>query len=150
MIKILLLLSLFILNACDYKPLYSSNNIQLLNIEVKNYEGNVPSNTFLISKLKIHKNKNLVATHLDINTEYLKLDLSKNTSGEIVSYKLILKTTFFIKQKNYEQEFTIEKETKMEKFTDKFNERDYEKKLIKNMTNSIYEEFILKLSTIIK
>ena len=79
------------------------------------------------------------------HTEYVKKDLSRNTAGDIETYELILISKFLVDFGDQSKTISISKNSKMENFSDKFEEKDYEDRMKENMSNSIYESLILQL-----
>lgn len=143
--KFFLIFAIFIFSSCDYSPLYSTKNNKFLNIEITEYTGDSKANTILRSRLSNNKNLNIEPIKIKIKTEYIKKDLSRNTAGDIETYELILIANFLIDFGNEQKTISISKNSKMENFNDKFEERDYENRMKENMSNSIYENLILQL-----
>ena len=144
--KIILLVSFFLLTSCDYSPLYSSKNNNLLNIEILSLEGDRKINSILKNRLRGHSNINSDKLKIKIINKYSKKDLSKDTSGNIETYQLTAKVEFTVVLRDSKKLVTIIKNSKMQNFNDKFEERDYEDRLKENMANSIYENLIIQLT----
>ncbi len=143
--KFFLIFAILMFSSCDYSPLYSTKNNKFLNIEITEYTGDSKANTILRSRLSNNKNLNIEPIKIKIKTEYIKKDLSRNTAGDIETYELILIANFLIDFGNEQKTISISKNSKMENFNDKFEERDYENRMKENMSNSIYENLILQL-----
>ena len=92
--KFFLIFIVLILSSCDYSPLYSSKNNKFLNIEITNYTGDSRANSIIRSRMNNNKNLNVDPIKIQINTEYIKKDLSRNTAGDIETYELILISKF--------------------------------------------------------
>ena len=141
--------SIFILvlfSSCDYSPLYSSKSNKFLNIEITSYTGDSRANSIIRSRLNNNKNLNVEVIKIMIETEYIKKDLSRNTAGDIETYELILMARFFVDFGNEKKTISISKNSKMENFNDKFEEKDYEDRMKENMSNSIYESLVIQLT----
>ena len=141
--------SIFILvlfSSCDYSPLYSSKSNKFLNIEITSYTGDSRANSIIRSRLNNNKNLNVEVIKIRIETEYIKKDLSRNTAGDIETYELILMARFFVDFGNEKKTISISKNSKMENFNDKFEEKDYEDRMKENMSNSIYESLVIQLT----
>ena len=139
---ITLILLLFTAN-CGFTPIYSNkdNNISL---EKLNFTGDRTINNYLKSNLYRYKNKNSTnKIFLDIETDYKKNQLSKDSSGAINKYELIAQVTFTINPGNKKIEF-IQKKI-MENMNNKFDEKDYETSAKQTFANIIAEELIQKL-----
>jgi len=137
-----LMLLLFTVN-CGFTPIYSNkdNNISL---EKLNFTGDRTINNYLKSNLYRYKNKNSTnKIFLDIETDYKKNQLSKDSSGAINKYELIAQFTFTINPGNKKIEF-IQKKI-MENMNNKFDEKDYETSTKQTFANIIADELIQKL-----
>ena len=136
------MLLLFTVN-CGFTPIYSNkdNNISL---EKLNFTGDRTINNYLKSNLYRYKNKNSTKKiFLDIETDYRKNQLSKDSSGAINKYELIAQFTFTINPGNKKIEF-IQKKI-MENMNNKFDEKDYETSTKQTFANIIADELIQKL-----
>ena len=137
-----LLFLLFTVN-CGFTPIYSNKNINI-SIEELNFTGDRTINNYLKSNLYRYKNKNSTnKIFLDIETDYRKNQLSKDSSGAIYKYELIAQVTFTINPGNKKIEFIQRKI--MENMNNKFDERDYETSTKQTFANIIADELIQKL-----
>ncbi|MDC0445571.1 hypothetical protein OAM09_02000 [Candidatus Pelagibacter sp.] len=136
------ILLLFTAN-CGFTPIYSNKNINI-SLEKLNFRGDRTINNYLRSNLNRYKNKNSTKKiFLDVETDYRKNDLSKDSSGAINKYELIAQVTFTINPGNQKIEF-IQKKI-MENMNNKFDEKDYETSAKKTFANIIADELIQKL-----
>ena len=114
-----LILLLFTVN-CGFTPIYSNKNINI-SIEKLNFTGDRTINNYLKSNLYRYKNKDSTKKiFLDVETNYKKNHLSKDSSGAINKYELIAQVTFIINPGNQKIEF-IQKKI-MENMNNKFDE----------------------------
>ena len=136
------ILILFTTN-CGFTPIYSNKNINI-SIEELNFTGDRTINNYLKSNLYRYKNKDSTKKiFLDVETNYKKNHLSKDSSGAINKYELIAQVTFIINPGNQKIEF-IQKKI-MENMNNKFDEKDYETSAKQTFANIITEELIQKL-----
>tara|TARA_X000000950_G_scaffold281662_1_gene378880 strand:- start:1495 stop:1914 length:420 start_codon:yes stop_codon:yes gene_type:complete len=134
-----------LLAGCGFTPMYSDVDSNRLNIQVVETKGDYIINSKIISKLKIHNNSDKKLFKIKINTNYIKVDFSKNLKGEITEYQLNAKTNYTIIGENLEKQFNITESFIMKNFADDFEERDYEKRLKNNIADTNYQKLMLQL-----
>ena len=138
-----LILLLFTVN-CGFTPIYSNKNNNNISLEELNFSGDRTINNYLKSNLYRYKNKDSTKKiFLDVETNYKKNHLSKDSSGAINKYELIAQVTFIINPGNQKIEF-IQKKI-MENMNNKFDEKDYETSTKQTFANIIADELIQKL-----
>ena len=133
------------LASCGYSPMLSTMDNKILNIEVISHEGDKEINQVIRSKLKIHRNENEELIKISINSSYNKKDLSKNLTGKVEDYKIEITTSFIVIQNKNEKNFSFSEEYTIKNFDDDFEERNYEKKIRRNVANINYQKLILQL-----
>ena len=144
--KLFLSLTLYLfLASCGFTPLYSVKGLEDINIEVLSYEGDREINLDLISKLKANVNPQGKLYKVKIYTNYRKNTLSNNLAGEPEEYQLQSTVKFTIIENNTEKEFDLDEKFVMKNLNDDFEERNYESNIKKNMTNLIYNKFLLQI-----
>ena len=142
---IILLLNL--LNHCDYKPVYSQQNKVDYKIVITSFTGDKEINnlisTILKRNSKINSNKIL---NISFDTKYMKNILAKNTAGTITDYQANVITEFTIEKENNSENFSVNEKFNFQKLTDKYEEKNYEQTIKKNLANSISQKLILRLA----
>ena len=133
------------LASCGYSPMLSTMDNKILNIEVISHEGDKEINQVLRSKLKIHRNENEELIKISINSSYKKKDLSKNLTGKVEDYKIETTTSFIVIRNKNEKNFSFSEEYTIKNFDDDFEERNYEKKIRRNVANINYQKLMLQL-----
>lgn len=136
---------IFLLASCGYSPMLSTMDNKILNIEVVSHEGDKEINQVLRSKFKIHRNENEELIKISINSSYKKKDLSKNLTGKVEDYKIETTTSFIVIQNKNEKNFSFSEEYTIKNFDDDFEERNYEKKIRRNVANINYQKLMLQL-----
>ena len=136
---------IFLLASCGYSPMLSTMDNKILNIEVVSHEGDKEINQVLRSKLKIHRNENEELIKISINSSYKKKDLSKNLAGKVEDYKIKATTSFIVIRNKNEKNFSFSEEYTIKNFDDDFEERNYEKKIRRNVANINYQKLMLQL-----
>ena len=142
---IILLLNL--LNHCDYKPVYSQQNKVDYKIVITSFTGDKEINNLISSILKrnskINSNKIL---NISFDTKYMKDILARNTAGTITDYQANVITEFTIKKEDNSENFSVNEKFNFQKMTDKYEEKNYEQTIKKNLANSISQKLILRLA----
>ena len=142
---IILLLNL--LSHCDYKPVYSKQNKVDYKIIITSLTGDKEINdlisTILKRNSKINSNKIL---NISFDTKYMKNILAKNTAGTITDYQANVITEFTIEKENNSENFSVNEKFNFQKMTDKYEEKNYEQTIKKNLANSISQKLILRLA----
>ena len=147
--KILIILTFIIFTGCEYKPIYSESNKTNYKIVVTDIIGDKKFNKFLVDSIlrNSQKDSNEIIT-IKINSEYTKNILAKNTAGNITDFQSKAVTTFTIEKNQKLETFTVNEEFNFQKMTDKYEEKNYEENIKKNLATSISQRLIFRLSII--
>ena len=106
--KIILSVFLFLfLTNCGFTPLYSNKEINDINFEVLNYEGDRDINLNLVSKLRANSNPKGKIYKVKIITNYEKITLTNNLAGEPEEYQLGSDVEFTVIENNLEKKFKL-------------------------------------------
>ena len=136
-----------LLSHCDYKPLYSKQNKVNYKIIISGFSGDKEINNLISSVLKrnnkINSNKIL---NISFDTKYMKNILARNAAGTITDYQADVITEFTIEKENNSENFSVNEKFNFQKMTDKYEEKNYEQTIKKNLANSISQKLILRLA----
>ena len=144
-----IILSLNLLNHCDYKPVYSKQNNINHKIVVDGLSGDKDINNLIVNNLKrISKKSSKNTINISFNTVYTKKILAKNNKGTITDYQSNVETTFLITKKNSTENFVVEEKFNFQKMADKYEEKNYERDIKNNFASSISQKLILRLAII--
>ena len=142
-----IILFLNLLNHCDYKPVYSQQNKVDYKIVITSFTGDKEINNLISSILKknskINSNKIL---NISFDTKYTKNILARNAAGTITDYQADVITEFTIEKENNSENFSVNEKFNFQKMTDKYEEKNYEQTIKKNLANSISQKLILRLA----
>ena len=142
-----IILSLNLLNNCDYKPVYSSQNKIDYKIVIASFSGDKDINNLIATNIKRNsKEESGKIVEIVFNTEYTKNVLAKNSAGSITDYQIDVVTAFIIKKEKNSENFLVKENFNFQKMTDKYEEKNYERNIKKNLANSISEKLILRLA----
>ena len=144
-----IILSLNLLNHCDYKPVYSDQNKVNYKIIITSFSGDKDINNSIAASLKrSSKNNSDEIINISFDTKYTKSVLAKNTAGNITDYQTNVVTTFEIQKRNNLENFEVKEKFNFQKMTDKYEEKNYEQNIKRNLASSISQKLILRLAVI--
>jgi len=145
--KFLFILTLIFFTSCEYKPIYSSLNKSDYKIIVTELSGDKKLNKFLVENLIRNSQKNSdEIINIKIDTTYTKTILSKDAAGNVTDYKINALTTFLVKRNQNLEEITIGENFNFQKISDKYEEKNYEQNIKRNLATLISQKLILRLS----
>ena len=143
----LIILILIFFTSCEYKPIYSSLNKSDYKIIVTELSGDKKLNKFLVENLIRNSQKNSdEIINIKIDTTYTKTILSKDAAGNVTDYKINALTTFLVKRNQNLEEITIGENFNFQKISDKYEEKNYEQNIKRNLATLISQKLILRLS----
>lgn len=139
---------LFLLNSCGYQPIYVGKNTKNFSFNEIVFEGNNKINEKIANVLNFEeKNSENNYEKIILNSEKTIIETSKDSKGQILSYKTTIKVSLRIENRG--------KKIKDKVFTDYFsyNTRDnkfelveYQNQVENNLTKTIIEEIFLYLN----
>ena len=145
--KKILILIIFLTAACGYPPMYISKNTENYTFKEITLTGNDKINKKIVSALNLKKD----STGVNKNEAYIDSDItifvtSKNSKGQITSYRTTITLNFKIKDNN---EITKNKKF-LKDFSynnkeNKFKLTEYQKSIEKSLTKKIIEEMVIYL-----
>ena len=144
-----IIISLNLLSHCDYKPVYSDQNKVNYKIIITGFSGDKDINNSIAASLKrSSKNNSDEIINISFNTKYTKSILAKNSAGNITDYQTNVSTAFKIQKKNNLENFEVKEKFNFQKMTDKYEEKNYEQNIKRNLASSISQKLILRLAVI--
>ena len=144
--KIFILFLLFI-SACGYQPLYKvDKNLTKLEINETKILGNAKIGKKIIDKLPftIDKNNELL-NKISIESKNDIIETSKNSKGQVTSYRTVINVNFKILNKD--NEILSEKECSYNSDENKFKFKEYQNKVEQNLVDKIVEDIIIDLNS---
>ncbi len=137
------------LSHCGYSPIYKDVNNTNFSISLDKINGNRNINNKIKSKLSGYVlNDANKYFKVNLNSDYKKNIVAKDTTGAATEYKLIIETTFYVSSENFQRELNYKESFNMQSFSDKLEEQDYEESIQDSLTNIIVKKLILQLSQI--
>ena len=148
--KKIFIVLLLILASCGYQPLYKTDqNIKNLNISEVIYSGDQKINEVILSKLPfvlVKNDERLNKLSLESKKE-IKIT-SKNSKGQALSYRTIIKVKIFILNNNgviLDQKM-LQKNFSYNTDENKFKFKEYQDKIEENLINEIIEDIKIHLT----
>ena len=152
MIKIRKLIPIFLiilfLSNCGYTPRYALNKNVNLSINLIEIKGDREFNNYLRSKIARYGKKDVNEKVYDLNltTRYDKNIKSKDAAGLAQEYELVITVDAIVKSELIDQKKLVFRETfNMKKLEDSFEEKNYEKIIKENLSDTILDRIILYL-----
>ena len=148
----ILILIIFGLTNCGYSPIYSNNNNTNFEINELKLEGDEQVNNIIKNKLdRYFENDSKKKYIIDIKTNYEKISASKDRTGSTTHFKLIVNLDLSYKIVDSKEEEKMKKLSFSEsliikKNQDNFEQNDYEKITIENISELLINKVILYLA----
>ena len=134
------------ITSCGYSPIYSNLKNKNINIQVEKINGNKDVNQLIIQKLSRYQNQSSEEVYnVNIDTNYEKLILAKNTAGNATNFRLNLDVKIIATLNGISKELKFNEKFDMKKGDTIFEEEKYENIIINDMTNLIIQRFISQL-----
>ena len=134
------------ITSCGYTPIYSNLKNKNINIQVEKINGNKDVNQLIIQKLSRYQNQSSEEVYnVNIDTNYEKLILAKNTAGNATNFRLNLDVKIIATLNGISKELKFNEKFDMKKGDTIFEEEKYENIIINDMTNLIIQRFISQL-----
>ena len=146
--NILVIFTLFISTSCGYKPIYIKNDKLFLEFKNINIVGDKRINRQIIKIVGLKEKKDSFSENdLTLKTNFEIKETSKNSKGQIETYRSILKIELIIKKddkiinsKNFLNEFSYNNRN------NKFELSQYQNEIKNNLINKSSEEILLFLN----
>ena len=137
-----------LLSGCGYSSLYKNYSDKKINLEIVKIDGDKELNNFILSNLNKYRNKEGREIKISISTNYTKSVIARDTKGSISNYQLEANAVFKIYVNNEIQSISMSEDFVMKNISDSYEKKNYEKTIKQNLSNSIANELILRLSAI--
>ena len=133
--KIILILTLIISSSCGYKPIYLKNDQLFLEYNKIVLIGDERINKQIINIIGLKENKsNNSQKELTLKTNFDVKETSKNSKGQIETYRSIITNKSFLNEFSYNNK------------TNKFELTQYQNEIKNNLINKSSEEILLFLN----
>ena len=138
-----LIILLLFLSSCGYSSIYKNQQSLNFQLNIIGTEGDYEMNNLISNEIKLNSNKDSQNIYdINIDTDYKKDILTKNSSGVITDYNLSVVSVFSINLKNKNETFKFEENINIKSQSDIFEQNTYEKNIKRNFASSIREKLI--------
>ena len=138
----LIILILF-LSGCGYTSIYKNQQSLDFQLNIIGTDGDYEINNLISNEIKLYSNKDSQNIYdINIDTEFKKDILAKNSSGVITDYNLSVVSVFSINLNNKNKTFKFEENINIKNQSDTFEQNTYEKNIKRNFASSIREKLI--------
>ncbi len=143
--KKFLLIFIFLISSCSYQPIYVNKSLKNIEFSKITTEGDAEINRKIIGSLSFNENEfDDTLNSLLIKSSYNILETSKNTKGQVQSYRSIILVKLIINSKNesildksFIKEFTYANKDKKSELI------QYQNEIKQNLLNKIIEDITL-------
>ena len=145
---IIVLITIF-LNSCGYTALYKNNNLDDLkmNYEILTTDGDSEINNYILTDLNKYQSSNTKQKiKIKINSTYSKSGVSNDKKGKTTAYSLVVVTTFDVNVNEKDKKIIIREKVRINRFDDTFEQKNYEKKIKKDISKLIVDRFMNRVS----
>ena len=141
------LIFLVIFSSCGYNSILKSTpDINDYKVNIIKMDGDEEINNIIKKQLELQSDENSKKIYdVSLETNYNETILSKNTSGAITNYQIVVNTTFKVNFKNQSIDFNFNESLKMKNISDSLEKLSYEKNIKNNFASSLAEKLIIKL-----
>ena len=144
----LILLLLFLYN-CGYTSVYKNQETQDFAINVAGLRGDREMNNLIKNEINLYSNKNSIKIfNIEINTDYKKTVITKDSAGNITDYTLAATSTFTINLENLTKTVQFTESINIKNLSDTFEQNNYEKNIKRNFASSLREKLISEILSI--
>ena len=147
----ILILIVFGLTSCGYTPMLSQNNNFDFNIENLELLGDKNINNFLEKKLKqFSNNSNNKKYKISINSNYQKIIVAKDSTGNATDLKLIasIDVVFSLQDgsENQGKKVSFLESIIIKKNDNTFDQKNYERSVLNNLSQLLLNKLVFHLS----
>ena len=143
--KKFLLIFIFLISSCSYQPIYVNKSLKNIEFSKITTEGDADINRKIIGSLSFNENEfDDTLNSILIKSSYNILETSKNTKGQVQSYRSIILVKLIINSKNesildksFIKEFTYANKDKKSELI------QYQNEIKQNLLNKIIEDITL-------
>jgi outer membrane lipopolysaccharide assembly protein LptE/RlpB len=137
---------LLFLSHCGYSSIYKNQQTQNFQLNVIETKGDYEMNNLITNEIKLYSNKEAKKIYnIEIDTDYGKKVLTKDSSGVITDYNLSVVSIISINFKNENKIFKFEENINIKIQADAFEQITYEKNIKRNFASSIREKLISEI-----
>ena len=146
---LLIIFYVFILSHCGFSPVYVNKLNSDYKITIENTNGDKFINSLIKNEInKISNSESTKNYYIEINSQYEKIIMSKDTKGLPSEYQIRVKADFTIKYNSIEKKLAVIEKQNLENISDLFEQKNYENTIKKNFATEIVRKLNLALLNI--
>lgn len=139
---------LVLLSNCGFEPIYKNINNKI-NIEIISIQGETNINNHFKNKFKSYMGSGKTDIYkIKIISKYDEIILVKDSLGNVTNYRIKLNVVIYTNKKGKDLSFNYDKTFDFNKTSSAFEDENYERIVLKDMINSIIEEFVVDIMQI--
>ena len=147
--KTFLIVLILFLSGCGYSSIYKDQKFQDFQINITNMYGDNEFNNLIKNQLTLYSNINSEKKYyLIINSNFKKIDITKNSSGVTSDFKLSILTNINVKFNGKNKNFQFKEIINIKNNTNSFEQKNYERNVKRNFASSIREKLIIEILSI--
>ena len=150
-INIIFFIIFCFISSCGYTSLYKNNNKTnfKFNFIIIQVDGDKNINNNILSALNSYSDKNLKdIIKIKLNSSFTKSSVSRDKKGKTSKYNIVITTDFYLIDDNEEiKKITFTEKIGVKNISDAFQQKNYERKIKKDLSRSIAQKFVEKLSS---
>ena len=148
--KKIFILFLLIITSCGYQPIYKIDQIKdTLKIKEIKLSGDKTLSEKISKELSIELDKNNASLNkLDVNSQKNVTETSKNSKGQVTSYRTTISTIISIidDDNNLVRKKNVSKQFSYNVLTNKFKLKEYQEEIENNLINQIIRDINIFLN----
>ena len=144
------LLFVLIFSSCGYNPiLKNASDSNDFKINIIKMQGDEKINNIIKKELELKSDENSKKIYdVSLETNFNEIIISKDTSGTITNYQLVVNSTFRVNFKNQSIDYNFSESLKMRNISDSLEKLSYEKNIKNNFASSLVDKLIIKIITL--
>lgn len=144
--NVIIIFLLLFLNSCGYTSVYKNQGSDDLQINITEMKGDNEFNNLIKNEINLYSNVNSENKFdININSNYEKIIISKNSSGVAIDYKIIVVTKIAVNIDGKIVNMEFKENNNIKNNSDSFEQNNYEKNLKKNFASSVREKLMFRI-----
>ena len=143
--KIILLIYIILISACDYSPIHS-NKENSIEINITSITGDAEINNYLSKELKRKSKSSSKKINVKINTNFTKRILAKDTKSFATDYELKVVGNFELKNEDNNQSFVISENFRYKNLNNNYEQSNYETMIKRSLAKTIVSKLRLRIN----
>jgi hypothetical protein len=148
--KFTLFIMILFISSCGYTPIYINKSKNNMNFKIVSMTGDSIINGYLKNLINNNSSKKSEDENqtflLNINSQYTKNSISKDSKGNSTVYLSTVSIKFEISRGNTRKEILLTDNLTFNNLNDEIEEINYENSIKQNFAESLFENFFIQLT----